>query len=80
MPRMDGMEATRRLQANQSLRYTPIVALTALAMSNDREQCLAAGMNEYISKPVNLKALIMIIQSCLCHRKPNRNEYNTNCG
>jgi PAS domain S-box-containing protein len=65
MPRMDGLEATRRLRSEPDFRYTPIIALTALAMPNDRERCLAAGMDEYISKPINLKALVKIIQSCL---------------
>jgi CheY-like chemotaxis protein len=65
MPRMDGIEATRRLRSDPAFRYTPIIALTALAMPDDRERCLAAGMDEYVSKPVNLKALVKIIQSCL---------------
>jgi PAS domain S-box-containing protein len=65
MPRMNGLEATRRLRSEPEFRYTPIIALTALAMPNDRERCLAAGMDEYISKPINLNALVRIIQSCL---------------
>jgi CheY-like chemotaxis protein len=65
MPRMDGFEASRRLRSEPDFRYTPIIALTALAMPSDRERCLAAGMDEYISKPVNLKALVKMIQSCL---------------
>jgi signal transduction histidine kinase/ActR/RegA family two-component response regulator len=65
MPRMDGLEATRKLRSEPQFRYTPIIALTALAMPSDRENCLAAGMDEYISKPVNLKALVKMIQSCL---------------
>ena len=65
MPRMDGMEATRKLRSDPDFKYTPIIALTALAMPNDRERCLEAGMDEYISKPVNLKALVKIIQTCL---------------
>jgi len=65
MPRMDGLEATRKLRSEPDFRYTPIIALTALAMSGDRERCLEAGMDEYISKPINLKALIKIIQECL---------------
>ena len=69
MPRMDGMEATRKLRSEPNFRYTPIIALTALAMPNDRERCLEAGMDEYVSKPVNLKALIMIMQSCLLNAK-----------
>jgi CheY-like chemotaxis protein len=65
MPRMDGFEATRNLRSEPEFKHTPIVALTALAMPSDRERCLAAGMDEYISKPINLKALVRIIQSCL---------------
>jgi CheY-like chemotaxis protein len=65
MPRMDGLEATRKLKAEPDFRYTPIIALTALAMPSDRERCLAAGMDEYISKPINLKALVKVIQNCL---------------
>ena len=65
MPRMDGFETTRKLRSDPNFRYTPIIALTALAMPHDRERCLEAGMDEYISKPVNLKALVKIIQSCL---------------
>jgi signal transduction histidine kinase/CheY-like chemotaxis protein len=65
MPRMDGFEATRKLRSEPEFKYTPIVALTALAMPSDRERCLAAGMDEYISKPINLKALVRMIQSCL---------------
>ena len=65
MPRMDGMEATQKLRSEPEFKYTPIIALTALAMPNDRERCLAAGMDEYISKPVNLRALVKLIQACL---------------
>jgi len=65
MPRMDGLEATRKLRSEPDFRYTPIIALTALAMPSDREHCLQAGMDEYLSKPVNLKALVKMIQGCL---------------
>src|SRR5262249_126969 len=65
MPRLDGLEATRKLRSEPDFRYTPIIAMTALAMAGDRERCLEAGMDEYISKPVNLKALIKMIQACL---------------
>ncbi|RPJ17764.1 MAG: response regulator, partial [Chloroflexi bacterium] len=65
MPRMDGLEATRKLRSDPDFRYIPIIALTALAMPSDRVRCLEAGMDEYISKPVNLRALVKIIQGCL---------------
>jgi PAS domain S-box-containing protein len=72
MPRMDGLEAARRLRAESEFEHTPIIALTALAMPNDRERCLAAGMDEYMSKPINLKALVKIIQSCLFSAQETR--------
>jgi PAS domain S-box-containing protein len=65
MPRMDGIETTQKLRSETEFKHTPIIALTALAMQGDRERCLAAGMDEYISKPVNLKALVKIIQGFL---------------
>ena len=65
MPEMDGLDATRHLRADPQLTNVPIIAITALAMPGDRERCLAAGVNEYLSKPVNLKNLTHIIRNLL---------------
>ncbi len=65
MPGMDGLEATRRVRADASLHDSPIIALTALAMPGDRERCLEAGANAYLSKPFGLNHLLTTIESQL---------------
>jgi PAS domain S-box-containing protein len=64
MPEMDGFEATAAIRARQQGgRRVPIVALTANAMAGDRERCLSAGMDDYVSKPVNAAELERVIES-----------------
>jgi PAS domain S-box-containing protein len=65
MPEMHGLEATQRLRADPRFASTPIIALTALAMPGDRERCLEAGANEYISKPASLRKLLLTINEML---------------
>ena len=65
MPRMDGLEATRRIREEREIANIPIIALTALTMPGDREKCFTAGVNEYMTKPINLKQLIRNIEKQL---------------
>jgi CheY-like chemotaxis protein len=65
MPVMDGIEAMQHIRNHPDLVDIPIIALTALAMTDDRDRCLAAGANDYITKPVKLKELATTIQKLL---------------
>ncbi|HET7672538.1 MAG TPA: response regulator, partial [Burkholderiales bacterium] len=70
MPEMDGFEATRairQLERSSSARRIPIIALTANAMSHDREECLDAGMDDHLSKPFNMLALQELIGRWMAH-------------
>lgn len=62
MPEMDGLEAIRLIRANPITASVHIIALTALAMIGDRDRCLAAGADAYITKPMQLKQLLGVIQ------------------
>ena len=63
MPEMDGYEATRRIRASEADYATiPIIAMTANAMAGDEARCLAAGMNAYVSKPVDPNRLAEMIR------------------
>ena len=62
MPEMDGIEATKAIRQIPAYRKTPIIALTAKAMKDDREKCLAAGMSDYISKPLNVQQLLSLMR------------------
>lgn len=61
MPVIDGFEATQKIREN-GLTDIPIIALTAYALEGDQEKCLQAGMNDFISKPINKDLLIKILK------------------
>ncbi len=65
MPNMDGYETTRRIRDRPELATLPILAMTANAMAEDRERCLAVGMNDYVAKPVQPEELAAAIARCL---------------
>jgi PAS domain S-box-containing protein len=65
MPEMDGFEATRRIRESDSLQQVPIVAVTASAMVGDRERCIREGMNDYLSKPMDLRQLAEVLAKWL---------------
>jgi len=63
MPEMDGLEATQAIRASEGKqKHTPVIAMTAHAMKGDRERCLQAGMDDYISKPIEPQELLNAIR------------------
>jgi CheY-like chemotaxis protein len=64
MPNMDGYEATRRIREGEKLRglYTPIVALTADALAGDRQRCIDAGMDDFVTKPISTTMLAAVVE------------------
>jgi CheY-like chemotaxis protein len=70
LPELDGWEATRRLKAEDATRAIPVIALTAHAMVGDRQKSLAAGCQDYETKPIDWKRLLNKIQALLCQKEP----------
>jgi CheY-like chemotaxis protein len=65
LPVLDGWEATRRIKSDEAIRAIPVIALTAHAMSGDRERAIAAGCEDYDTKPIELPRLIGKIEALL---------------
>ena len=70
LPVLDGWEATRQLKAAPETRAIPIIALTAHAMASDREKALAAGSDDYDTKPIELVRLVEKIETLLSRHRP----------
>jgi CheY-like chemotaxis protein len=62
MPEMDGLQATREIRKMTGLPSLPIIALTAKAMTDDRQRCLEAGANDYIAKPIDVDRLLSLLR------------------
>jgi two-component system cell cycle response regulator DivK len=73
LPVLDGWEATRRLKSNPATRHIPVIALTAHAMTADREKAMAAGCDDYDTKPIELPRLLDKITR-LSRKSPQRSE------
>jgi two-component system cell cycle response regulator DivK len=65
LPTVDGWETTRRMKSDKVLRHIPVIALTAHAMANDREKALAAGCDDYDTKPIELPRLLAKMEALL---------------
>jgi two-component system, cell cycle response regulator DivK len=65
LPGIDGIEALRRIRANETTRAIPIIAVTASAMDRDRQQIMAAGFDGYQSKPLNVKEFMAAVEAIL---------------
>ena len=70
LPVLDGWEATRRIKAETATRDIPVIALTAHAMSDDRDRAFAAGCDDYDTKPVELSRLLEKIETLLAKGRP----------
>ena len=70
MPEVSGYEATQQIREMErgTARHIPIIAMTALAMADDRERCLAAGMDSYISKPIKIREFMNLVATVVGRR------------
>ncbi|MCG8552476.1 MAG: response regulator, partial [Desulfobacterales bacterium] len=72
MPEMDGCTATRKIREQPEFKDLPIIAMTANAMAGDREKTLAAGMNDYVPKPINVKKLLHVLRTLVTTPASNK--------
>ncbi|MBW8360599.1 MAG: response regulator [Kaistella sp.] len=65
MPEMDGYEAIAKMKSDEELKDLPVISVTAQAMTGDREKCLEAGADGYLSKPVNVDELVQLLNQLI---------------
>jgi two-component system cell cycle response regulator DivK len=75
LPKLNGLEATRRLRQIPVFSHTPIIALTAYAMKGDKEKIIDAGCDAYLSKPINTRELPLVIAEVLQRRQKDNSEH-----
>ena len=69
LPKMNGLEVTRRLRETPAFKHTPIIAVTAYAMKGDQERVIESGCDAYLSKPINTRELPKVIAEMLSQRQ-----------
>jgi CheY-like chemotaxis protein len=62
MPEMDGFEAMKRIRSSMKFKKLPVIALTAKAMKDDKQKCIDAGANDYITKPIDIERLLSLMR------------------
>ncbi len=72
LPKMNGLEVTRRLRETPAFNHTPIIAITAYTMKGDKEKVIESGCDAYLSKPINTRELPEIIAEMLLQRRKNK--------
>ena len=72
LPKMNGLEVTRKLRETPAFNHTPIIAITAYAMKGDRERIIESGCDAYLSKPINTRELPEMIAEMLLQRQKNK--------
>ncbi len=80
LPKMSGLEVTRRLRQLPAFSHIPIIALTAYAMKGDKEKFIEAGCNAYVSKPINTRELPKVISEILFHQQKDNSRLNGGSG